>query len=260
MELIPLTLPLWLYPVLFITGLVAGFVDSIAGGGGLITMPVLLNVGLPTDMALGTNKLQATFGSGSATWHFARARLIEWPAARIGVLFTLVGALGGTILVRSLPSEFLRGLIPWMLISISVYMIVQPKLGREERRPGMSEESFYGVFGLGLGFYDGFFGPGTGTFWAMAFMLALGFNLTRATAHTKVMNFTSNVVSLAVFAAGGHCHLPAGVSMGLGQLLGARLGSRVVIHRGANIIRPIFVTVAILITLRLLWLNFTSGR
>lgn len=253
-------LPLWLYPLLFLTGVAAGFVDSIAGGGGLITIPVLLNIGLPTEMALGSNKLQATFGSGSATWHFARARLIDWRAAGIGVGFTLVGALVGTSLLRALPSEFLREMIPWLLIGISLYMIVQPKLGMEERQAKMTETVFYVVFGLGIGFYDGFFGPGTGTFWAMAFVLALGFELTKATAHTKLMNFTSNVASLVVFAIGGHCHLGAGLSMGFGQLLGARLGSKVVIRRGANIIRPIFVTVAILITLRLLWLNFTSGK
>ena len=253
-------LPLWLYPLLFLTGVAAGFVDSIAGGGGLITIPVLLNIGLPTEMALGSNKLQATFGSGSATWHFARARLIDWRAARIGVAFTLMGALVGTSLLRALPSEFLREMIPWLLIGISLYMIFQPKLGMEERHAKMTETVFYVVFGLGIGFYDGFFGPGTGTFWAMAFMLALGFELTKATAHTKLMNFTSNVASLVVFAIGGHCHLAAGLSMGFGQLLGARLGSKVVIRRGASLIRPIFVTVAILITLRLLWLNFTSGK
>jgi uncharacterized protein len=253
-------LPFWLYPVLFLTGLVAGFVDSIAGGGGLITIPVLLNIGLPPELALGTNKLQATFGSGSATWHFARARLIDWRSARLGVVFTLIGSLVGTSLVRLLPSSVLREVIPWLLIGISLYMILQPKLGSEKRAARMQASSFYVLFGLAIGFYDGFFGPGTGTFWAMAFMLVLGFEMTRATAHTKLMNFTSNVASLAVFMAGGHCHLAGGFSMGLGQLIGARLGSKAVIHKGAGFIRPVFVTVAILITLRLLWQNFGAAR
>ncbi len=253
-------LPLWLYPLLLLTGLAAGFVDSIAGGGGLITIPVMLNIGLPVELALGTNKLQATFGSGTATWHFARARLIDWHAARLGVLFTFVGAVSGTSLVRALPSGLLREMIPWLLIGISVYMMVQPQVGKVERPARWSAELFYAVFGLGIGFYDGFFGPGTGTFWAMAFMLVLGFEMKRATAHTKLMNFTSNLASLGVFLVGGHCHLYAGLSMGLGQLVGARLGSRVVIHRGANWIRPIFITVALLITLRLLWQNFAAGR
>jgi uncharacterized membrane protein YfcA len=250
----------WLYPLLFLTGLVAGFVDSIAGGGGLITIPVLLNIGLPPGLALGTNKLQATFGSGSAAWHFWRAGLIDWSASRIGVVYTLVGATAGTLLVSFLPAAVLRAVIPWLLIGISLYLILQPKVGDADRRARMRAEPFYALFGLGLGFYDGFFGPGTGTFWAMAFMLALGFNLMRATAHTKLMNFTSNVSSLVVFLVAGQCHLLGGLCMGCGQMIGARLGSTVVIRKGSRFIRPIFVSVAIAITLRLLWVNFSATQ
>ncbi len=253
-------LDLWLYPLLFLTGLAAGFVDSIAGGGGLITIPVLLNIGLRPELALGTNKLQATFGSGSAAWHFGRAGMIDWPASRRGVFCTFLGATAGTLLVSYLPSSVLRAVIPWLLIAIAVYIIFQPRLGDADSRARLSPEVFFVLCGLGLGFYDGFFGPGTGTFWAMAFVLGLGFNLTRATAHTKLMNFTSNVASLLVFLIGGHCHLFAGVSMGLGQLLGARLGSRVVIRKGTGLVRPVFVVVAIAITFRLLWQNFTAAR
>ena len=104
-------LALWLYPLLFLTGLVAGFVDSIAGGGGLITIPVLLNIGLPPGLALGTNKLQATFGSGSAAWHFWRAGMIDWSSSRVGVVYTLVGATTGTLFVSFLPASVLRAVI-----------------------------------------------------------------------------------------------------------------------------------------------------
>jgi uncharacterized membrane protein YfcA len=251
-------LPLWLYPLLLLTGLVAGFVDSIAGGGGLITLPVLLNLGMPPQMALGTNKLQATFGSGSATWHYGRAGLIDFRACWLGVGFTLVGAAVGTLLVSHLPAEVLRQTIPWLLLGIAVYFLFQPKLGERDVRGRIGPTLFHVVFGLGIGFYDGFFGPGTGTFWAMAYMLGLGFNLTRATAHTKVMNFTSNVVSLAVFLAGGQVHFMAGICMGAGQLLGARLGSKVVIRRGTRLIRPFFITVVLAITVRLLWQNLAK--
>lgn len=253
-------LAFWLYPLLFVTGLAAGFVDSIAGGGGLITIPILLNIGLQPELALGTNKLQATFGSGSAAWHFGRAGMIDWSSSRLGVLYTFAGATVGTALVSFLPSSVLRAVIPWLLIAISIYVILQPRLGDMDRQARVRPEPFFAVCGLGLGFYDGFFGPGTGTFWAMAFVAGLGFNLTRATAHTKLMNFTSNSASLVVFLVGGHCHLLAGVSMGMGQLLGARLGSRVVIRKGTRLIRPVFVSVAIAITLRLLWLNVTGTK
>lgn len=246
--------------LLFLTGLAAGFVDSIAGGGGLITIPVLLNIGLPPDLALGTNKLQATFGSGSAAWHFGRAGMIDWAGSRAGVVCTFAGALIGSALVSFLPSTLLRWIIPWLLIAISVYVILQPRLGDTDRQARLRPGHFHVLFGLGIGFYDGFLGPGTGTFWAMAFVTGLGFNLARATAHTKLMNFTSNAASLAVFLIGGNCHFGAGVCMGIGQLLGANLGARTVIRRGSRLIRPLFVTIAICITLRLIWTNWSAPR
>ena len=255
MDSLAFTLPLWLYPVLFLTGLAAGFVDSIAGGGGLITLPVLLNIGMAPQLALGTNKLQATFGSGSAAWHYGRAGLIHFRDCSVGIFFTLIGAAIGTLFVRRLPADLLKQVIPWLLLGIAVYVIFQPKLGEKDLRPRMEAGGFHLVFGMGIGFYDGVFGPGTGTFWAMAYMLGLGFNMTKATAHTKVMNFTSNVASLAVFLVSGYVHLGAGLSLGFGQLLGARLGSKVVIRRGTKFIRPVFITVVLAVTGRLLWQN-----
>jgi hypothetical protein len=246
----------WLYPLLFLTGLAAGFVDSVAGGGGLITLPVLLNLGLPSQDALGTNKLQATFGSGSAAWHFTRAGLVNWKDCIAGIFYTALGAGLGTWLVRLMDPGLLQRVIPWLLVVIALYFLLQPRVGETDLHPRMGAGVFHLVFGLGIGFYDGFFGPGTGTFWAMAFMLGLGFNLTRATAHTKVMNFTSNLVSLAVFAWGGHAHLGAGLCMGAGQLAGARLGARTVVRRGAGFIRPVLIAVTLAITARLLWKNF----
>lgn len=250
-------LPPWLYPLLTLTGLAAGFVDSIAGGGGIITIPVLLSTGLSPQEALGTNKLQAAFGSGSATWHYSRAGLVDWRSCVAGIVFTALGAAVGTWLVaRRVDPEFLRQAIPWLLVGVAAYMLLQPRVGEQEIRPRLTPGVFHLVFGLLIGFYDGFFGPGTGTFWAMAYLLGLGCNLTRATAQTKVMNFTSNVVSLAVFLAAGHLHYGAGLCMGAGQLVGARLGSRVVIRQGARFIRPLFIAVALAVTARLLWQNF----
>jgi len=251
------TLPSWLYPLLFLTGLAAGFVDSVAGGGGIITIPVLLNMGLTPQDALGTNKLQATFGSGSATWHYGRAGLIDWRLCLSGIVCTAMGAgLGTWMVARRVDPEFLRQTIPWLLVGIAIYLLLQPRLGEKVGRPRMASDVFHLVFGLVIGFYDGFFGPGTGTFWAMAYVLALGLDLTRATAHTKVMNFTSNVISLAVFLAAGHVQFVAGLCMGAGQLLGARIGSKVVIRQGVRFIRPLFITVALAVTARLLWQNF----
>jgi uncharacterized membrane protein YfcA len=246
----------WLYPLLFLTGLAAGFVDSIAGGGGLITIPVLLNIGLPPQLALGTNKLQATFGSTSAMWHYGRAGLIDFKSCRLGIICTFIGATLGTLIVSRLKPDLLRQAVPWLLVVIAFYMLFRQKVGESDRQPRMETGTFHFVFGGLLGFYDGLFGPGTGTFWAMAYMLGLGFNLTKATAHTKVMNCTSNVASLVIFAVAGNVHLLAGLCMGLGQLLGAHLGSKIVIRNGAKFIRPVFITVVLAVTARLLWQNF----
>jgi uncharacterized membrane protein YfcA len=248
----------WIYPVLFLTGTAAGFIDSIAGGGGLLTIPVLLSLlPFPVPDILGTNKLQATFGSGSATWHYRNAGLVELKHCWAGIIWTAVGALAGTLLVQNLQGDLLRLLIPWLLVAIAIYSLLQPQLGSEDVKPRWKPNLFYVVFGLGIGFYDGFFGPGTGSFWAMAFVLCLGFNLTKATAHTKVMNLTSNVVSLLVFVGGNHVVYSAGIVMGLGQLLGARLGSKMVIAKGTRFVRPIFITAALAVTAKLLYQNYT---
>jgi uncharacterized protein len=246
----------WDLPLLFGTALFAGFVDSIAGGGGLITLPVLLNLGLGPKEALGTNKLQATFGSGSAAGHYAHAKTVPLRDCARGFLFSLVGAALGTLLVQQLNPSFLRHIIPWLLAAVAVYVLVRPRLGTEDLHPKMPRPWFDVTFGLGLGFYDGFFGPGTGTFWTLAFIVALGFNMTRATGYTKVMNFASNLSSLAFFLAGGRVLFAAGLAMGVGQLLGARVGSRMVIAKGTRFIRPIFLAVVLALTAKLIYDNY----
>lgn len=241
----------WHYPLLFATALVAGFVDSIAGGGGLITIPVLMSLGLPPKDALGTNKLQASFGSGSAAWHYARAGTVQLRDCGLGFMVSLASAAAGAWVVRHLDAGLLRRLIPLLLASVAVYMIFKPRLGSEDLHPRIRRRTFDVVFGTMIGFYDGFFGPGTGTFWTMAFMLCLGFNMTRATGYTKVMNFASNISSLAIFLAGGNVLIAAGLVMGAGQWIGARLGSQMVIRRGTKFIRPVFLTVVLLLTVKL---------
>ena len=243
----------WQLPLLFLVGLVAGFVDSIAGGGGLIALPALLSCGLDPQTALGTSKLQGTFGSGSAAWHYAQAKTVSLNDCARGFLLTLFGAALGTLVVERIDPSFLKRCIPILLAAVAIYILFKPRLGDEDLHPRMNRAWFDLTFGLVFGFYDGFFGPGVGTFWTMAFMLGLGFNLTRATGYTKVMNFASNLSSLAIFLLHGTVHFAAGFAMGVGQLLGARLGSRMVITRGTNFIRPIFITVVLLLTLKLIY-------
>jgi uncharacterized membrane protein YfcA len=247
---------IWIFAALFATGLVAGLVDTIAGGGGLITLPVLLGFGVDPQVALGTNKLQGSFGSGSATAHYARAKVVQLSDCWLGIFFTLVGTVLGSWAVLLVDSSLLKKLIPFLLLAIAVFLMFRPKIGEQDIAPKMGRGTFYAVFGLALGFYDGFFGPGTGTFWAIAFMVGLGFNLVKATGYTKAVNFTSNVVSVVVFALGGKINYAFGLTMAAGQLVGAYIGAHLVIRNGAKFIRPIFLAVVVALIAKLFYDNF----
>ena len=246
----------WHYPVLFVVGLVAGVVDAVAGGGGLITVPALLNLGLPVPLALGTNKFQSSFGSVSASRHFLRQKVVDLRACAWGIVATAIGATAGAITVQRLPGDLLGRAIPWLLAAILIYMMCKPQLGGVARPARMERTPFFVLFGLALGFYDGFFGPGTGSFWVIALLLVRGENFTQATGATKVMNATSNLASLALFAFAGLIHLGAGLAMAGGQLIGGRLGAGLVVTRGARFVRPLFFTMVALTLARLIWVNY----
>ena len=237
---------------LFLAGGLAGFVDSIAGGGGIITLPALLAAGVPPHQALATNKLQSSFGSFTAAMNYSRLGLMNPRELLLGVFFTLIGAVSGATVVQWFPANALESLIIVMLIVLFIYTALTPKLGFEPRPHRIPHALFYTVFGLLIGFYDGFFGPGTGSFWTMALVLLLGLDLKAATAQTKLFNFTSNVVSLAVFLYAGLVLWTAGIVMGLGQIVGAFLGSTLVHRREVGFIRVFFLLVVAATIVKLL--------
>lgn len=239
-------------------GILAGFIDSIAGGGGIITVPALLSAGLPPHLALGTNKLQSSFGSFTATLRYRRNRLVRIRRTVWGIVFTALGAAIGTLTIQHIAPDFLQKAIPLFLLAVFLYMLLSPKAGSQRSRARLSPLIFYILMGLSIGFYDGFFGPGTGSFWTVAFVVLLGHELKEATAHTKVMNFTSNAVSLAAFALGGHVVLIPGLVMGVGEVIGAGLGSHLVIRRGVGFIRGFFLTVVAVTMARLLYVTYFS--
>ncbi|MBL4693376.1 MAG: TSUP family transporter [Magnetovibrio sp.] len=247
------SLTLELVGMLFFAGLVGGFVDSIAGGGGLITVPMLLALGVPPVSALATNKAQAMFGSFIAMQRYAQKGHVNLREMKLAIGFTVVGAATGTVLAQRIPADLLMQVMPFLLIAAALYFSLGPKIGDHNRHHKMETTPFYAVFGLIIGFYDGFFGPGTGSFWTLVFVMILGFNMLKATAHTKVVNFTSNITSFLFFAFSGYVlWLPAAV-MALGQLVGARLGANMAMKHGTSLIRPLLVTVSLVITAQLVY-------
>lgn len=242
--------------LLFAAGLSAGFIDAIAGGGGLISVPALLAAGLPPQMALGTNKMQSTWGTLMAVRKYAKAGLVSWPQVRLTVLVTFVFACLGTWTVTRVSNEVLKQIVPWMLLAIAVYVLLSPGLGKAAARARLGLSAFACLVGGTLGFYDGFFGPGTGTFWALACISLLGLDLTRATAFTKVVNLTSNLASLLVFVITARVNYPIAAAMIAGQLIGGRLGAQMAIKHGAGFIRVIFIAVVLAMVIKLLWDQF----
>jgi uncharacterized protein len=241
------------YALLFVVAMAAGFVDAIAGGGGLLTVPALLGVGLPPAVALGTNKLQSSCGTALATWTYARAGLLPGRELAGGLALTFAAALAGTWAVTLLSPDLLRRLIPALLLGVAAYTWFKPELGREARPARLPRPVFLVVFAPLLGFYDGFLGPGTGAFWMLALVALQGLDFRAATGHTKAFNLTSNLASLTAFAAAGQVHLPAGAVMAAGQLVGAWYGARLAVRVGGRLIRPLFLTVVLLLTTKLLW-------
>jgi uncharacterized membrane protein YfcA len=235
-------------------------VDSIAGGGGLIALPVILSLGLPPRLALGTNKLQGCFGTASASYNYIRKGKISLKETYVGIAFTFVGAALGTLTIQHMDAAWLEYAIPVLLLMIFIYTLVSPKLGKTEQKAKLPPTLFFIIFGLGLGFYDGFFGPGAGSFWMAALLVFGGHNMTKAAGVTRIMNFTSNIVALCLFALGGHILYSAGICMAAGQVIGARLGSNMAMQRGARFIRPIFLTVVFLTLLKILYTMVMQQR
>lgn len=237
---------------LFVTALSAGFVDTIAGGGGLITIPMLLVAGVPPHVALGTNRLQAGIGELAATTTFYRKKALPLASLKLGVVFTAIGASLGTFLVSQIDGKQLTPIILVLMVTITLYSIFSKSLSQEQGQPRMSEPAYYVLAGLGIGFYNGFFGPGTGSIWMISFTLLLGLDLKAATIRTKPFNFSGNLISMSCFFWLGMVNYRLGLLMGLGQIIGAYLGSGMVMRRGTKLIRPLFITMTSLTTLKLM--------
>jgi uncharacterized membrane protein YfcA len=238
------------FVVLVFAALVAGFVDAIAGGGGLITVPALALAGLDPVAAVATNKVQSSFGSGSALVAFARAGYLDrsaWPIP----LVCIAGGIGGAALLVHVPGGAVEIALPFVLISVALYFALSPKITDADAGPRISRLAFLCFVLPIIACYDGVFGPGAGSFYTLAFITLLGYGVSRATAHTKLANFASNIAGLATLAFSGHIYWIVGLAMGVAALIGATLGAHATMRIGARIVRPMVITVCIALATKL---------
>ncbi|MBA3668217.1 MAG: TSUP family transporter [Sphingomonas sp.] len=247
----------WVYAALTATAVLTGFIDAIAGGGGLIMMPALLFAGVPPVNALATNKLQSMFGTATACVNYARKGLIDWRANRWTMLLVFLGASFGVIVVQAIDTRALSLIIPLLLMAVALYVLVSPRMGDEDAQPRLSAAG-YAPVGAAIGAYDGFFGPGTGSFFTASLVALRGLGLTRATALTKLLNLTSNVAAVILFAIGGKMVWLLGLSMAAGSMTGGWIGSHTAMRFGARLIRPLLIILSLGLTARLLWGYFAG--
>jgi len=233
----------------FAIALIAGWIDTLAGGGGLITLPALLLAGVPPVNALATNKSQSVFGTFTATLTLflkghLRGRALLLPVAAAGC-----GAALGAWLVQRIDTGWLSWVIPLLLLCVALYVWFTPNLGANETRARQTESQWALSWVPAIGFYDGVFGPGTGSFFAASGVAFRGQTLLASTIRAKLLNFTTNMVSVALFAAGGKVIWALGGAMMLGQMLGAFIGSHTMLAGGTRLIRPLVITMCILMSL-----------
>lgn len=230
----------------------AGLIDAIAGGGGLLTVPALLLAGADPVTAVATNKLQGSFGTASATWAFARAGQIQWQNAAPMAAIALISAMIGGLAVATLPSAWLSAVVPLLLIGVGLWFALSPRLGQKDQPARLSPALFGLAIVPPIAFYDGFFGPGAGSFYMVGFVALLGLSGVKAVAQTKLLNLASNAGALIFFTLSGHIVWLAGLVMGAAAFAGAQIGSRLVLRHGAKLIRPLIVLVCLGVAGRLL--------
>lgn len=230
---------------------VAAFIDAMAGGGGLISLPALMAAGVPPVAAVATNKLQSSFGTLGACIAYARAGHMNLRAYRWPVIAAFVGSVGGAWLIQRVSPSILAGLMPALLIAIAAYYIFSPKASDLDQRQRIGIGALGLLIGI-VGFYDGFFGPGAGAFYTTIFLALGGLGLVRATAHAKAANFASNIAGLLTMIAGGHVLWIAGLAMAVGSIAGGQIGSHLGMRFGSKLIKPLLIVMSLSLTAKML--------
>ncbi|MFL0365576.1 sulfite exporter TauE/SafE family protein [Pseudobacillus sp. 179-B 2D1 NHS] len=239
---------------LMVAGFAAAFIDSVVGGGGLISIPALLFTGLPPSIALGTNKLAATMGALTSTISFLRSGKVKKQLVLKLLPLSIIGSGIGVYIVQLIPSEFLKPLILILLILVTIYTLFKKDWGMESTFTKLSfKMTLFIIFAAFIiGFYDGFLGAGTGSFLLFAFLI-LGFDFVEAAGNAKVLNFGSNLAALITFILFGSVHFAYGIPMGIAMIIGALAGSRVAIRSGAAYVKVLFIGMTVILIGKSIW-------
>lgn len=240
---------------LCVGGFLAAFVDSIAGGGGLISMPVLMMAGLPAHLALGTNKFGGSFGCFSSAYKYYKSGATNNELLKKLIPFTILGCVLGVQSVLSISEEILNIMVFIMILAVAIYTYKTKTLGTEDKFEELTKRNLnLGKFmAFFLGFYDGFFGPGTGTFLVFALIKIYGFDFLHASANTKILNFTSNFTALLLFMINGQILFKVAILYAIAMMIGGYVGAKVAIKKGSTLIRPIFLIMALLVGVKLIY-------
>jgi uncharacterized membrane protein YfcA len=238
--------------LLLLAALGGGVVDAIAGGGGLIVLPALLAVGVPPQLALGTNKGQGVFGTCAALIRFARAGMVDWRRARATFPAALAGAAMGALLVLVLSSAVLRPLVLVLLVLVAVALALRPATPPQRAaRPPRHDLAIAAAIAFGLAAYDGFFGPGTGTFLIFAFVFFFSAPMAHASADAKVVNVASNLAALVTFAWRGAVLWKIALPMAAAQFAGGTLGAHLAVRGGDRRVRKVVLAVVLALVVKL---------
>ncbi|RYY25718.1 MAG: hypothetical protein EOP62_12730 [Sphingomonadales bacterium] len=229
----------------------AGAIDAVAGGGGLLTIPALMAAGVPPVAALATNKLQATVGTASAFWTFLRAGKVDVRQFALPAAGAFAGSIAGATAVQFIEPGFLAAFVPVLLIAMGFYFLLAPPMSEVDRRAAINRRRLTAVV-AGIGFYDGFFGPGTGSFLTTALVALGGLGLVRAIANTKMLNLATNIAALAAMIAGGKVLWALGMGMAAANVLGNQVGARLALRFGGKGVRPLLVVMSFALTIKLL--------
>lgn len=230
-----------------LASLCAGFVDAIVGGGGLILLPALFAVypAAPPATVLGINKGSSIWGTAAATWQYTRKVRLPWSAVWPAAVCALLGSFAGAWMVTQVSPDALRKLLPWALLAVFVYTLLRKDLGQAHapRFEGRRETVAMAVLGLVIGGYDGFFGPGTGSFLVFALVRVLGYDFLHASAAAKLLNTASNLAALTLFAWQGHVWWQVVAVAAVCNVLGSLLGTRLALRHGSGFVRVFFMVV-----------------